>query len=66
MMLLLILLMGRVLLSFPLKLNSHQSCTFTSPSQQTLKRIFTPRTTATVLKYAETLTIQMAFKQVIA
>ena len=37
MMLLLIMLMMRILLSFHLKLNSHQYCLFISPLQQTLK-----------------------------
>ena len=47
MMSLLILLMMRILFSFHLKLNSHQTHTFMSPLQQTLER--KPWTTATAL-----------------
>ena len=61
------LLMMRVLFSFLLKLNSPHPYTFTSPLQQKLKQNHrASHNCYSVKKHVKALSIQMAFKQVIA
>ena len=54
-----------LLVKFLLKLNSHHTCAFTSPLQQTLKQNHISQLLQ-CYKYVETLSILMVFKPIIA